>query len=89
MNTSLLLVDHYMLLIKNIAYLAANGIDCIDRMNALVLRASEHLIFSRLADETTCKMILGKAIQDELTHLHSQHPLYAEYLRIALHKITA
>ncbi|EJN07887.1 hypothetical protein [Herbaspirillum sp. YR522] len=84
MDTPTLLVEHYMLLIKNIAYLAANGVAYIDRMESIVARAVEHLCIAHVADAPGCRALLSLAIEDELHHLHSQHPEYADSLQQAL-----
>ncbi|WP_088751818.1 hypothetical protein [Herbaspirillum robiniae] len=84
MDAATLLVEHYILLIKNIAYLTAYGAEYLDRMEPLVSRAVDHLYIARVADTSTCRELLSSALQDELGHLHSQHPQYAESLRHAL-----
>ncbi|NUU02726.1 hypothetical protein [Herbaspirillum robiniae] len=88
MNTAGMLVEHYMLLIKNIAYLAANGVQYLDRMEPLVLRAVDHLCVAHVADATTCKILLSRAIEDELSHLVSESQVYADSLRMALNSLS-
>ncbi|WP_129587714.1 hypothetical protein [Herbaspirillum robiniae] len=87
MNTATMLVEHYMLLIKNIAYLTANGVQYRDRMEPLVLRAADHLHIAHIADASTCRTLLTLAIEDELCHLHGEPPLYADCLRGALQSL--
>ncbi|MBP0599840.1 hypothetical protein J8I26_17145 [Herbaspirillum sp. LeCh32-8] len=87
METRTLLVEHYLLLIKNIAYLTAHGIQYLERMEPLLLRAIDHLHVAHVADAPTCKALLTLAIEDELCHVHSQHPQYAHSLRMALQSL--
>lgn len=87
MNTAGMLVEHYMLLIRNIAYLNANGVHYFDRMEPLVLRAVDHLCGAHIGDESTCKVLLRQAIENELCHSHREPPEYADSLRVALRSL--
>ena len=84
-NTSL--VTHYMTLVKNVAYLAANGIEYEERMRSVLSKAAEHLCFLKIADTSKSREMLRQAIEDELSHVHVHHPQYAETLLFALHAL--
>ncbi|NUU04249.1 hypothetical protein [Herbaspirillum robiniae] len=87
MNTATMLVEHYMLLIKNIAYLSAIGVHYFDRMEPLVLRAVDHLYIAHVGDASTCKVLLCQAIENELCYSHCEPPEYTDSLRVALQSL--
>jgi len=87
METSILLVEQQMTLIKNVAYLAANGVYHEDKMRFILTRAVSHMSCLGGTEESASKKLLGLAIEKELSHLHIQNPRYEEALRCALHDL--